>query len=131
VNIFDHYLETWQEKHTTGVPPCGWLQGAYTAHRDLLYFFAGNNGFERMNSLHVLDTDLLVWRDSPHSDTSPMPKSACGMVSIGSHYLATIGGYGIPTQPLQHGSTFHKNLNFTDGRGWTNEFHVFDIAEGK
>ena len=131
MNVFDHYLETWQEEHTTGVPPCGLLQGAFTAHRHLLYFFAGNDRFERMNSLHVLDTDLLVWRDSPHSDASPMPKSACGMVFFGSHYLATIGGYGIPTQPIQHGSTFIKYPNHTDGRGWTDEFHVFDITEGK
>jgi len=132
VNVFDHYLENWQEQRISGVPPCGLLDGAYTAHRVLLYSFAGHNGSEYMNSLHVLDTELLVWRDVPHSDTSPMPKSGCGMVSFGSHYLATIGGYGIPTQPLQHGSTFIKDAaNFTDGRGWTDEFHVFDITEGK
>ena len=131
VNVFDHYLETWEEQYTSGVPPRGLLDGACTAHRDLLYCFAGDDGSEFMNSLHVLDTDLLVWRDVPHSGTSPMPKHGCGMVSFGSHYLATIGGYGIPTQPLQHGSTFFKNPNCSDGRGWTDEFHVFDITEGK
>ena len=133
VNVFNHYLETWQEQHTSGVPPRGLFSGAYTAHRDLMYSFAGNDGSTFMNSLHVLDTDLLVWRDTPHCDTgtSPMPKEGCGMVSFGSHYLATIGGYGIPTQLLQHGSSFIKNHSYTDGRGWTDEFHVFDITEGK
>ena len=131
VNVFDHYLNIWEEQHTSGVPPCGLVNGAYTAHRDLLYSFAGNNGSEFMNSLHALDPDLLVWRDTPHSDTGPMPKHGCRMVSFGSHYLATIGGYGLPTQPLQHGSTIIKDLHYTDGRGWTDEFHVFDIAEGK
>ena len=131
VNIFDHYLEIWQEQHTSGVPPHVLLNGAYTTHRDLLYSFAGYDESEFMNSLHVLDTDLLVWRDVSHSDTNPMPKDGCGMVFFGSHYLATIGGYGLPTQPLQHGSTFIKDPDHTDGRGWTDEFHVFDITEGK
>ena len=126
-----HYLETWQEQNTSGVPPCGLVNGAYTAHRDLLYSFAGHNGYEYMNSLHVLHTDMLVWRDISHSESSPMPKEGCGMVSFGSHYLATIGGCGIPSQPLQHGATLIKNPNCTDGRGWTDEFHVFDITEGK
>ena len=131
LNVFDHYLETWEEQRTSGVPPRGLLDGAYTAHRDLFYSFAGSDGFEHMNSLHVLDTNLLVWRDVSHFETSPTPKTGCGMVFFGSHYLATIGGYGLPTQPLQHGSTFIKNPDYTDGRGWTDEFHVFDITEGK
>ena len=131
VNVFDHYLETWKEEHTTGVPPHG-MYGAYTSHEKLLYSFAGFDGVHRQNSLHVLDTDMLVWKElNHHRKNGPMPTSGCGMVFFGSPYLATIGGYGLPTQPLQHGSTFIKNPVYTDGRGWTDEFHVFDITKGK
>jgi len=131
VNVFDHYLETWEEQRTSGVPPHGLLEGACTAHKDLLYSFAGHDGYKYMNSLHILDSDLLDWRDISNPDTSPMPKCGCGMVSFGSHYLATIGGHGLPTQPLQHESTLIKNPNYIGGIGQTDEFHVFDITEGK
>jgi len=131
VNVFDHYLEIWQEQHTTGVQPHGMYLGAYTSHENLLYFFAGCDGvYRRQNSLHVLDTDMLVWKDIS-GPNGPVPKSACGMVFFGSHYLATIGGYCVPKQPIQHGTTFIKDPNCSDGRGWTDEFHIFDITEGK
>jgi len=132
VNVFDPYLETWKEQHTTGVPPRGIHLGASTSHEMLLYSFAGSDGEHRQNSLHVLDTNMLVWKELDHRcKNGPMTKTGCGMVFFGSHYLATIGGHGIPTQPLQHGATFIKNPIYTDGRGWTDEFHVFDITEGK
>ena len=129
VNVFDPYLETWQEQHTTGVPPRGLCHGAAVAHSTSLYSFAGHDGKSRHNSLHVLDTDTLVWKDM--FSKSPMPKNGCGMVFFGTHHLATIGGHGVPTQPIQTGSSFHKSTTFTDGRGWTDEFHVFDVTEGK
>ena len=132
VNVFDPYLETWQEQRTTGVPPRGFYVGAAAAHSTSLYSFAGHDGKSWHNSLHVLDTDTLVWTELSHQTKSPMPKGGCGMVFFGTHHLATIGGYGRPTQPIQTGSSFHKKgTNFTDGRGWTNEFHVFDVTEGK
>ena len=127
VNVFDPYLETWQEQRTTGVPPRGLYYGAAVAHSTSLYSFAGVDGKSWHNSLHVLDTDTLMWKEMPSN--SPMPKSGCGMVFFGTHHLATIGGYGQPT--LQTGSSFHKDTHYTDGRGWTNEFHVFDVTEGK
>ena len=131
VNVFDPNLGTWQEQHTTGVPPHGLCHGAYTSHKNILYSFAGNDGVSAyMNSLHALDTDMLVWKDVS-SPSGPMPKSACGMVFFGNHYLATIGGYGVPTLPIQPGSSFIKDPNYTDGAGWTDEFHVFDVTEGK
>ena len=132
VNVFNHYLEIWKEQRTSGVPPRGMHSGAYTSHENLLYSFAGVDGVHHQNSLHVLDTIMLAWKElRHHHNNGPMPKDVCGMVFFGSHYLATIGGYGIPTQLLQHGSSFIKNHSYTDGRGWTDEFHVFDITEGK
>ena len=133
VNVFDPFLETWQEQHTTGGPPRGLCYGAAVAHSTSLYSFAGHDGIARHNSLHVLDTDMLLWTDAQVLSTthSPMPKSGCGMVFFGTHHLATIGGYGVPTLPIQTGSSFFKNPDHTDGSGWTNEFHVFDVTEGK
>ena len=133
VNVFDPYLETWQEQCTTGVPSHGLASGAAVAHSTSLYSFAGHEGKCYQSSLHVLDTDTLMWTDVHVSNTahSPMPKQGCGMVFFGTHHLATIGGYGVPTQPIQTGSSFHKDTRYTDGRGWTDEFHVFDVTEGK
>ena len=131
VNVFDPYLETWQEQCTTGVPPRGLCYGAAVAHSNWLYSFAGHDGIARHNSLHVLDTDMLMWTDISVTTHSPMPKTGCGMVFFGTHHLATIGGHGVPTQPIQTGSSFHKDTRYSDGRGWTDEFHVFDVTEGK
>ena len=59
-----------------------------------------------------------------------MAKTRCGMVSCGEGQLCVFAGYGLPTGPLQPGSTFIKNTRFTDGRGWTNELHLYDINGG-
>ena len=133
LNVFAPYLETWQEQCTTGVPPHGLHSGASVAHSTMLYTFAGYDGISRHNSLHVLDTDTLVWNEMSNPTNCPMPKTGCGMVFFGKQHLAIIGGYGTPTQPIQTGSSFIKSstTNFTDGRGWTDEFHVFDVTEGK
>ena len=132
VNVFDPYLETWQEQRTTGVPPRGLVDGASGAHSTSLFSFAGVDGKSWQNSqIYVLDTDMLVWKETTTTTNSPMPKCACGMVFFGTHHLATIGGYGRPTQPIQTGSSFFKNPNRTDGSGWTNEFQVFDVTEGE
>jgi len=129
LNVFDSYLETWQKKHTTGTPPRGLLNGAYTSHTNQVYSFAGHDGSDYMNSLHVLDTDKLVW-EKHHPRIGPMPKSGCGMVFFGKQHLATVGGYGLPTQPVQP-ELFIRDPESTKGRGWTNEFYVFDVTEGK
>ena len=43
--------------------------------------------------------------------------------------LAVIGGYGCPGDgPIQPGSLFIPNERFTDGTGWTNEVHVFNVS---
>ena len=131
VNVFDPYLETWQGQCTTGVPPRGLYGGAAVAHSTSLYSFAGSDSTSWQNSLHVLDTDMLVWKEISMTTTSPMPKTGCGMVFFSTHHLATIGGYGRPTQPIHTGSSLYKDTDFTDGSGWTDEFHVFDVTDGK
>ena len=132
VDIFDPYLETWEEHPTTGVPPPGLYFGACTSLLDSLYWFGGWDGSSRYNSLHRLDTTTLKWREIQplNQADGPMRKNGCGMVSFLQDKLAVFGGYGIPTGPTQPGAMFTKNTDSTDGSGWSNELHVFTITEG-
>ena len=45
--------------------------------------------------------------------------------------LLLFGGYGYPSRSTQPGARFIKDSNFSDGRGWTNELHLFDLKEGE
>ena len=102
-----------------------------------IYHFGGYNGHSNHNSLHCLNTATLEWTEI-HSQTpgnQPMPKSACGMVTyhdetVGVTSIAVLAGYGTPVTPIQPGSTFIPSTEFTDGRGWTNEFHLFNLTNG-
>ena len=132
VEIFDPHLETWEEHHTTGVPPPGLYFGACTSLLDSLYWFGGYDGSSYHNSLHRLDTTTLEWREIQplNQADGPMRKAGCGMVTFLQDQLAVFGGYGIPTHPTQPGAMFTKNTDFTDGRGQSNELHLFTITEG-
>jgi hypothetical protein len=50
------------------------------------------------------------------------------MVVYGSK-LVLIGGYGYPSGHT--GAQFIKDGIFTDGAGWTNELHSFNLKEGE
>ena len=132
VEIFDPYLETWEEHPTTGVPPPGLYSGACTSLLDSLYWFGGSDGSSRYSSLHRLDTTTLEWRELQplNQADGPMRKAGCGVVPFLQDKLTVFGGYGIPTDPTQPGATFTKNTVFTNGNGWSNELHVFNITEG-
>ena len=137
IKIFDPYLETWEEHHTRGVPPSGLYFGACTSLLELFYWFGGYDGSSFHNSVHRLDGTTLEWRELQplNQADGPMRKVGCGMVSFLQDKLAVFGGYGIPTGPTQPGAMFTRAVNcnyarFTDGRGWSNELHVFNITEG-
>ena len=132
IEIFEPYLETWEEHPTTGVPPPGLYAGACTSLLDSLYWFGGYDASSYYNSLHKLDPTTLEWRElQPLNQVDgPMRKSGCGMVSFLQDELAMFGGYGVPTGPTQPRAMFTKDTRFTDGRGWSNELHVFNITEG-
>ena len=132
VDIFDPYLETWEEHHTTGVPPPGLYLGACTSLLDSLYWFGGYDASSFYNSFHRLDTTTLKWRELQplNQADGPMRKSGCGMVPFLQDQLAVFGGHGIPIGPTQPGAMFTKGTNTTDGSGWSNELHVFTITEG-
>ena len=57
-----------------------------------------------------------------------MPKYGCGMIAFGNG-LGVFGGYGVPRGPTEPQS-FIKGTKFTDGRGWTNEFHIYNLSQG-
>ena len=79
--------------------------------------------------LSCLDTKTLTWSQLCPAGTAggPMGRAACGKVHFHHDKLAVIGGYGFPTGPIQPGS---RDTRVTNGRGWTNEIHVFDLSQG-
>ena len=132
IEIFDPYMETWKKHHTTGAPPPGLYLGACTSLLDSLYWFGGGDYSSYYNSLHKLDPTTLEWRELQplNKEDGPMRKCGCGMVPFLQDKLGVFGGYGIPIGPTQPGAMFTKNIKYTDGRGWSNELHVFNIREG-
>ena len=136
--LFDLHSEVWSERHTLlGSPNPGLCQAACTSFGECLFIYGGSfGGFAaRSNSgeLSCLNIKTLTWSQLCPADTAGGPalrKVACGMVHLSSDKLAVIGGYGYPTGPTQHGSSFIMDTQFTDGRGWTNEVHVFDLSQG-
>ena len=57
-----------------------------------------------------------------------MPKYGSGMIAFGNS-LVVFGGYGEPQGPTKPQS-FIKSTAKTGG-GWTNEFHIYNLLEGK
>ena len=131
VEIFDPYSELWEQRQVTGDAPlpgtC--IAASASLHGDL-FSFGGIDDRQLFNIVHRLDTEKLCWSEvSPqNADGAPMPKYCCGMIAFGNS-LGVFGGYGVPrgsTEP----QSFIKNAGFTDGRGWTNEFHIYNLSEG-
>ena len=94
VEIFDPYLETWEEYPTTGVPPPGLCGGACTSLFDSLYWFGGGDGESDHNSLHRLDSTTLEWRELQPLNQAHgrMRNAGCGMVPFLHDKLAVFGG---------------------------------------
>ena len=123
VEQFDPYLEVWSRAG----PPHTVVDGsAITSFGERTYMYG-------KDVLSCLDLSTLTWSQLCPGGTAggPMRKTACGMVHFHHDRLAVIGGFGYPTGPIQPGSSFIRDARFTDGRGWTNEIHIFDISQGK
>ena len=128
---FDSLTEVWHQHKTRGPPHPGLAAAACTSSGNYLYFYGGNSGERPSRMLSLLDVKTLIWSLlCPETAGGPMRKVAYGMVLFNNNKLAVIGGYGYPTDPTQPGSTFTRDIYCTDGRGWSNEFHVFDISQG-
>ena len=131
VKIFDPYSESWEQRPVTGDAPAPGTYGAASASlHDDLFSFGGYDGSQFLNTLRRLDTEKLCWSQvSPqNADGAPMPKAGCGMIALGSG-LGVLGGYGVP-RGLTEPQSFFQYTASTDGSGWTNEFHIYNLSEG-
>ena len=87
----------------------------------------------KMNlGLDPFRSSLQKTSSASESQQLPMKKSGFGLVAIGGGRLAMFGGCGIPMNLQQKSvsdpqSKFIKDSSHSDGRGFTNEFHVLDI----
>ena len=142
VEQFDPYPEVWRQRGTGGTPHPGLSGAACTSFGNHLFMYGGLRDGKASSANGVLtrlnvaaDTCTLVWSQlCPETAGGPMRKYGCGMVHFHHNKLAVIGGHGYstidPTGPTEPGSSFMRNTKFQDGRGWTNEFHVFYISQG-
>lgn len=127
--ILDPYLESWEKKIFDGSHHPGVYSGACASTGQNLYLFGGHDGDICRSSLYQFNTKTLKWTELV-ADEGPMGKTGCRMI-IFDGKLLIFGGYGIPSGPTQPESEFIENNRFTDGRGWTNELHSFNLKEGE
>ena len=136
IEQFDIHSEVWCQRGTGGTPHPAPSCAACTSFGNRLFIYGGSyDGAATSNNglLSCLDLTTLTWSQLSLAGGTvggPMRKVGCSIVHFHHDKLAVIGGYGIPTGPTQPGSSFIRNTQFTDGRGWTNEIHVFDISQG-
>ena len=131
-SVVDLYSESWEQRPVTeDAPSPGTYDAASASLHDDLFSFGGYDGSQFFNTLRRLDTEKLCWSQvSPqNADGAPMPKSGCGMIAF-ANGLGVFGGYGVPRGPTEPRS-FIKDIRYTDGRGWTNEFHIYNLSQGK
>ena len=131
VEIFDPYSELWEQKQVKGDgPQPGTCSSASASLHDDLFSFGGVCGGNPSNTLHRLNTKTWHWcqLSLQDADGAPIPKLSCGMISF-RNSLGVFGGYGIPRGPTEPHS-FMKSTRLTDGSGWTNEFHIYNLSEG-
>ena len=60
-----------------------------------------------------------------------MRKAYCGMIAVDATKLIILAGKGIPSGDIQPGSRFVKDTAFSDGSGYTNELHKYDLNIGE
>ena len=134
VELYDPHTEKWEAKKCAGEAPVPGLYSAASASSsDALFTYGGRDGDGKfVSSLHQLSASTYRWSELSRQNTggvSPMAKSGAGMIVCGDK-LALLGGYGTPRGPTQRGSSFIKETLASDGRGWTNEFHIYHLNEG-
>ena len=130
IEIFDPFLERWEQQPTTGAPPPGLYNGAGASILDSLYTYGGLDGSSPQNGLHCLNTSAMEWRklEERIPQDGPMWKTGCRMVQFNNGILVLFGGYGFRRAAIQPGSSFIESLLV--GHGWTNECHLFDVKQG-
>ena len=136
IETFNTFNEKWEQKGTTGLAPPGLNSGVCTTVSESLYHFGGYDGHSESNSLHCLNSVTFEWTQvhSQKAHDQPMRKFGCGMTAYHKEdttYLAIFAGHGIPHGPTQPGASFVQNTGYSDGSGWTNELHLFNLTNGR
>ena len=90
--------------------------------------YGGDDESRYLNSFHQLDTQSWTWNELTKS--SPMWKNGCRMVAF-DRKLLLFGGYGYSSGPTQPGAEFIESSKSTNGMGWTNELHLFDLKKSE
>ena len=130
IEVFDPLIETWMHQDTRGEAPLGLVNGAFAPRDRYLYHYGGHDGGSWNGDLSRFCPATMLWTNaSRHSASGPMKKNGCRMISCGDT-LGLFGGFGTPTGQLQPGSTFVEHHLASDGSGFTDEFHIFDINKG-
>ena len=130
IQVFDQYLEQWRQLQTTGCPPKGLYNGdCCVSPSGDLYVYGGSDGSNYRGGLYKLSFEKWSQLSGELDVNGPLKKGGCGMVFFNKKKVAVIGGYGPPPASLQPGASFIKDKRFSDGRGWTNEIHIFDTDE--
>ena len=128
IGVFDSQAELWTIHNTTGPPPSGLYEGGCVALGNYLYCFGG---ILSCKDLYKLDFRRFCWAKVEtinRRPERPIQKAGFGLISVNENTLVCFGGYGIGR--VQQGATFIKSTMHTDGQGWTNELHMFNIEEG-
>ena len=129
--VFDGDSREWIRMDTVGSNPKAYQTFGITSIGDHIYYYGGYDGTTYTDQLLVLDTQTMDLKEliPRYSNEGPMKKRNCGLVSLRNERLLAWGGYGIPTT-TQPGSRFVPNTRETDGSGYTNELHCYDIKSG-
>lgn len=131
LHVFNLESRSWESKSIAGDPPTGLYAGACASAGNHLYMFGGTGGQDSYSCLRRLDTKTSTWTQPANQPCPTVRKGWCGMVSYDSK-LVIFGGYGIPSGPIQSGAAFTKLPGkLTNGVGWTNELHTFDLKKGE
>ena len=128
VETFNADTTKWTQMPITGANPPGLWDSACTSIGSKIFSYGGWSGGSFTDALCELDTTTMQWRQLQPLNPSegPMRKKDAGMIALSSNLLCVIGGYGIPSGTIHPASKFTKSSRFSDGRGCTNEVHVYN-----
>ena len=121
-------VDPWRQLNTAGTPHPGLSSAACVSDGvENVFTYGGSSGKRPEGVLSRLNLETLTWSQlSPETAGGPMRKTGCGLIIV-QDKLVLIGGYGDPTGPIQPQV---RDTRYTDGRGWSNEIHEFNMSQG-
>ncbi len=130
VYTFDPYSRLWRTCDATNSPHPYLYEAACASDGSHLYLYGGYDGADFQGSLYQLDCKTWEWSRLGGDGNAPMRKMGCKMVAYDDQ-LVLFGGYGISSVSTQPGAEFIPDTRFSEGVGWTNELHVFNLIKGE